>query len=289
MKNLKAAICSLALVSATCIGLGCSGQQRHSGDELNMPRAGVNTVQSEATHAIGVGASNISNHLYMLALAPTDAFQTKAEREALWRALRGEAPRYLNLLGPVDDIPMDYRIEYVFNHTTPDSPDAEMENVRPWLKRLSQGDRDRVAKAQTVLLVKGSLQRLRNSQETRLTLAALTFLAETYDGVVFDLLNRQALSAQDLRQKLTDPDGLAPQVRFIGASVDGKRGVRSVGLPKYGLFDVFLASAQPRKAARDLAVVVDALLKGKLLPMSLKLENCVSTKLDYGCYQVLSR
>lgn len=289
MKILSAACYLLTLTSAACIGLGCSAHQRHSGDKLIERRAESNTVQRDATHPVGARASNVSNHLYMLALAPKNAFRTKGEREALWRALRGEELRYVNLLGRVDDIPMDYRIEYVFNHTTPDSSDAEMENVRPWLKRLSQGDRARVANAQTILLLKGSLQRLRKGQETRLTLAALTFLAETYDGVVFDLLNRQALSAQDLRQKLTDPAGLAPQVRLIGALVDGKSGVRSVGLPKYGLFDVFLAASRPRKAAQDLAVVVDALLQGKRLPISLKLEPCASTKLDYGCYKVLSR
>ena len=79
---------------------------------------------------------------------------------------------------------MDYRIEYVFNHASPSSNETELHRIRPWAKRMSAADQERLNRAQTILLVKGDLKRLPNAQETRLTLAALVFLAERYDGVV---------------------------------------------------------------------------------------------------------
>jgi hypothetical protein len=281
--------CSVRLL-VVCTALGCASVNLHSPGTL--AAVGTDSTADESRTTVRSGrfaASNVSNHLYMLALGPKGAFSTQSQREALWRALRGEDPRYVNLLGSVDRIPMDYRIEYVFNHTTPGSPDAELDRVQPWLKRLDEADRKRVGNAQTILLVKGSLERLPNAQETRLTLSALAFLSETYNGVVFDLLNRQAISARDIRRKLTDPNGLPPQVRLIGAAVDGQRGIRSVGLPKYGLFDVFLASSRTRQGAKRLGAVVDALLEGKPMPPTIQLKPCGSTKLDYGCYQVHSR
>lgn len=234
-------------------------------------------------------AKDTSHQLYMLALSPANAFTTKDERNALWAALRGDDPTVVKLLGPIESIPMDYRIEYVFNHTTPDSPEAELEQLTPWMKRLPKDAQARVRTAQTLLLVKGTLDRLPNAQETRLTLAALVFLAERYNGVVFDLLNRQALTAAEIRTRLSASQGLAPQVRLIGALVDGHKGIRSVGLPKYGLFDVFLASADPRQDSTQLGMVIDILLNGEPLPSAVDLKPCKSTRLDYGCYRVFRR
>ncbi len=272
---------ALSLFLMLCVGVGCTrltpsvSSHQPSDDRKPDPRV--------------FKARDTSHQLYMLALSPANAFTTQDERNALWAALRGDDPRVVNLLGPIESIPMDYRIEYVFNHTTPDSPEAELEQLKPWMKRLPKDAKARVKTAQTLLLVKGTLDRLPNAQETRLTLAALVFLAEQYNGVVFDLLNRQALTAAEIRTRLSATQGLAPQVRLIGALVDGQKGIRSVGLPKYGLFDVFLASADPRQDSTQLGMVIDALLKGDPLPQTVRLNPCKSTRLDYGCYRVLRR
>ncbi len=231
-------------------------------------------------------ATNMSRHLYLLALAPANAFSSSGERDALWKALQGDEPTIRGLLGPIEAIPMDYRIEYIFNHASPSSKEAELHRIRPWAKRISSADQARLKRAQTILLVKGDLQRLPNAQETRLTLAALVFLAERYDGVVFDLLNREALGAKSLRHRLMNRGGLAPQIRLIGVRVDRRLGIRTVGLPKYGLPDLFLASRQPKQHAKRLSEVVDALLESRALPQGVSLSPCVGTKLDYGCYEV---
>ena len=111
---------------------------------------------------------------------------------------------------------MDYRIEYVFNHTTPNAQNAELHLIKPWLKRLRQFDRARVSQAKTVLLVKGDLFRLPTSQEVRLTLAGLLFLAETYNGVVVDLLSRKALGTSDLRTLLEAPTSASSADSVLG-------------------------------------------------------------------------
>ena len=272
---------ALSVFTLLCVAPGCTSLNQqvsaHQPSEDRQPDPNV------------FKAKDTSQQLYMLALSPANAFTTQDERNALWAALRGDDPTVVKLLGPIDSIPMDYRIEYVFNHTTPDSPEAELEQLTPWMKRLPKDAKARVRTAQTLLLVKGTLDRLPNAQETRLTLAGLVFLAERYNGVVFDLLNRQALTAAEIRTRLSSSQGLAPQVRLIGALVDGHKGIRSVGLPKYGLFDVFLASADPREDSAQLGMVIDTLLKGDPLPSTVDLKPCKSTRLDYGCYRVLRR
>ena len=182
---------ALSLFVCLCIGGGCASLNPKSSAHLS-------PVTDRPTTPV-VKASNTSHQLYMLALNPADAFTTADERDQLWAALRGDDPGLVDLLGPIESIPMDYRIEYVFNHTTLDSPEAEFEQLKPWMKRLPQDAKERVYTAQTLLLVKGALDRLPNAQETRLTLAALVFLAEKYTGVIFDLLNRQALTAAQRR------------------------------------------------------------------------------------------
>ena len=262
---------------------GAPGQQSTPAHSLSC--APYDQRASCSKKEAGLVATTVSRHLYMLALKPKNAFSTSAERDALWKALQGDDPSIRALLGPIEAIPMDYRIEYVFNHATPSSTEAEMPRVQPWAKRLSAVDQVRLAHAQTILLVKGDLVRLPNAQETRLTLAALVFLAERYDGVVFDLLNREALGATALRQRLIKSGTLPPQIRLIGARVDTRPGIRTVGLPKYGLPDLFLASRQPRQHAKRLSEIVDALLESRGLPNGVSLKPCVGTKLDYGCYE----
>ena len=230
-----------------------------------------------------------AKHLYVLALGPKDAFTSSDERAELWRALQGAVPSIAPLLGTLEDIPLDYRIEYVFNHTTPSATNAEMHRLRPWAKTLSSSDRRRLQNARTLLLVKGSLARLPNAQETRLTLAALVYLAEKYDGVIFDLLTREAIGVSDLRSRLTPPARLPPQIRLIGVRNQERTGLRTVGLPKYGFPDLFLKTTTPKKHIRTLSAVANALLVPKPLPPWVRLMPCEGGQFDYGCYEVQLR
>ena len=182
---------------------------------------------------------------------------------------------------------MDYRIAYIFNHTTPDSPRAESHRWLPWAQRLNAAEQTRVAQAQTILLVKGALRRLPNAQETRLTLGALVYLAERYDGVIFDLLTLEAVSAKTLRQRLASPSALAPQIRFIRARQGVRKGLRTVGLPKYGYPDLFLASLKPKSDAHVLSKAADALLERRAFDKSLSVVPCPVSQFDYGCYEVV--
>ena len=111
-------------------------------------------------------------------------------------------------------------------------------------------------------------------------------LAETYDGVILDLLNREALSAQTLRTRLETETALPPQIRIIGGRVDRRAGIRTVGLPKYGFPDLFYQTNHPRRDVTKLSAVVDALLTSTALPAHVRLKQCRTTTFDYGCYEL---
>ncbi|MGB0646155.1 MAG: hypothetical protein ACPGQS_03210 [Bradymonadia bacterium] len=272
------------LIAALCLFLAGCGTTAMNASRTD-PQ-GLMRQQALSGGPDDVPRTDRSHHLYVLLLKSQNAFSTDAERERLWAALRGEDARYVELLGNLNDVPMDYRIEYVFNHTTPNAKNAEMHLIKPWLKRLSRTERSRASQAKTVLLVKGNLFRLPNSQDVRLTLAGLLFLAETYDGIIVDLLSRKAMAATELRTLLEAPGRLASQIRFVGGRVDGQLGVRTAGLPKYGFPDVFLPTETPTTAVKRLGLVVDALMTGEALPSGVSPRRCKKSRLDFGCYRI---
>lgn len=227
-----------------------------------------------------------SQHLYLIALQPQGAFKTAEERAELWSALRGDNPDIRPLLGPIEQIPLDYRVEYVFNHGDPANPETEYRRLLAWTKRLTPAAVAKAKSAKTLLLVKGTLKRLPQAQDVRLTMAALVFIAEKYDGVILDLLNRRAHTPSELREALLANDRLETQVRIIGAREGDQRGIRSVGLPKYGYPDLFLATVSPREDAIFLASVVDGLLKISPMPGGIALRPCRTTDYDFGCYEI---
>ena len=228
-----------------------------------------------------------SQHLFLLALQPNQAFTTDAEREALWSALRGEHFETKPLLGRLEQIPMNYRVEYVFNHTTPRNEEAKFHTFKSWLKDMPKRTLKRLESAKTLLLVKGTLPRLAEAQELRLTLAALVFLAERYEGIVFDLLNRKAYDAPSLRWRLENETGLIDQVKFRTASVNQRRGLRTVGLPKYGWPDIFLATTRTREGLDTLRAIVDIFLRSPKDIERSRFKSCGDEVFDYGCVELI--
>lgn len=252
-----------------CLGCGASVSERVD------PSPQASIVQSDE-----------SQHLYLLALQPKNAFKTAEERAELWSALRGDNPSIRPLLGPIEQIPLHYRVEYIFNHGDPANPETEYRRLMSWTKRLTPAAAAKAESAKTLLLVKGTLKRLPQSQDVRLTLAALVFIAEKYDGVILDLLNRRAHTSIDLRKVLLATPSLGIQVRIIGARQGDRRGIRSVGLPKYGYPDLFLATVRPKQDALFLASVVDGLLKVSPMPDGIAMRPCRASDYDFGCYEI---
>ena len=94
------------------------------------------------------------------------------------------------------------------------------------------------------------------------------------------------MAASDLRKVLETPGGIGPQIRLIGARVDGLLGVRTAGLPKYGFPDIFLPTNKPATDVNRLGSVVDALLTGQPVPIGVSLRKCEGSNLDFGCYRI---
>ena len=230
-----------------------------------------------------------SQFMFLVALEPPNAFTDESDRKSLWAALRGEAPTYRALLGNVDDVPFDYRVEFSFNHSDPSQPDTQFHQIRRWADRLPQMEQLKVQKAKTLVLIQGALRPLKNDMQVRFALATLLFLCERYNGVAFDLLTRKALSTSMLRTRLTAKLDLFQSIRFGRIKIDGKKGFRSLGLPMFGYPDVFTHSASDAESKRLLIAFLQHLHAHGTRPSWARLQPCDSERLDFGCLHISSR
>ena len=236
-----------------------------------------------------------SLQLYLVLTADPTAMQGKPAVDAMWKAVEGAGERYQAVRRHVRWVPGNYELDVTLDFADLPHQAVSPEAMAPLLADLPSAVRRKAEDAKLAVFVRSSTGVLPDGNHIRLAGLAALYAADTYDGVVVDLLARRAWTAADWHAELSTAPLSKSQVRLTSRFEGKARWLLSRGNPKYGAPDVQMRGIDPATldAARaKFVAVVDAVIKlgGKVgdTRAGAKLRRCEAPKglHDAECVQV---
>ncbi len=203
-----------------------------------------------------------SLQLYLVLTDDPRAMQGKPAVDAMWKAVGGEGARYQAVRRHVKWVPGDYELDVTLDFA--DLPHASLSPtaLAPMLRDLPPALRARAEAAKLAVFVRSGARVLPDGNHIRLAGLAALYAADTYDGVVLDLLARRGWTRDAWHAELSTAPLSKAQVRLTSRFEGKARWLLSRGNPKYGAPDLQMRGIDPNRlpAARARFVAVQSAL-----------------------------
>jgi hypothetical protein len=186
-----------------------------------------------------------SLQLYLVLTADPAAMQGKPAVAAMWKAVGGEGARYQAVRRHVKWVPGSYELDVTLDFA--DLPHAAVspEAIEPMLKGLSASAKTKARDSKLAVFVRSRTGVLPDGNHIRLAGLAALYAADTYDGIVVDLLARRAWTADAWHAELSTAPLSKAQVRLTSRFEGKARWLLSRGNPKYGSPDLQMRGIDP--------------------------------------------
>jgi hypothetical protein len=231
---MRYALCTLLLFATACGG----AKKRTSA---------VDDLDREATLAFADRGPTL--HQYVVLTARPTAMQTEAERKAMWATVQGKNPRHAWLAQHIATLPGDYEANLTLDFADLPHPVLPKAALTKLLKGLSAVDRQQAEAAKLGVFVRGDLKGLPEARQIRLAGAAALHIAETYDGIIIDLLARQAWTAPEWAKAIKAPQLGMEHVRLVARKASDGIWLFTRGNPKFGEPDLLMRGVKPDQMA----------------------------------------
>lgn len=242
-----------SLIFSVALCSGCGGRdrtaQRRAAETLADIEADSATLPGGEAPGLGDGAvGQPALQLYLVLLPAAGAFQGPEAQQAMWRAVRGEDPRFQDIQRQVT-LAGEYPLEITIDYADLPHPQVDMRRVGRLLSELPEATAAQAQRAALAVFIQSRAPVLAGGDHLRLVGSAPLFIAERWGGVVVDLISRRAWTPADLRARLAAPSFGVDQVKLVD-QVDprGGRWILTRGHAKLGLPDL-QARGVPEAAA----------------------------------------
>ncbi|MFN3201572.1 MAG: hypothetical protein ACE366_24430 [Bradymonadia bacterium] len=256
-----ALLTALALASQWGCGGGRSAASRNAAGALADLEADTARLPGGSTVSALAGDGAVGQkglQLYVVLLPDASAFQGPEAQKAMWRAVRGEDPKFEGIARQVR-LTGDYPLEIALDFADLPHPQVSMSRIGRMLDELPPALAAQGKSSALAVFVQSRAPVLAGGGHVRMVGSAPLFIAERWGGLIVDLIGRRAWTPEAWRAEL-EASALSPkQVKLIDQrDPEGGRWLLTRGLSKFAVADVQIRKIDPERLVEARKRILEA-------------------------------
>lgn len=187
-----------------------------------------------------------SLQLYAVLTADPQAMQGPDAFAGVDAAVNGEGPRYKAIRDRARIVPSGYRVDFTVDFADLPHPSVDAAQLAGMVKALPPEQRAIAEKAKLAVFIRSDTRLLPQDAHVRLAGLVPLYVADTWGGVVLDLMARRAWTPDEWQAELAAPVLGEKQIRMVTREDEGGgHWLLTRGNPKFGLPDLEMRGISP--------------------------------------------